>query len=107
MAYTVKFMFADAVTIECEFPLGVQVLEAKAKLLECWPTEKETVASAADMRMIYSGKVLEDSKKFEDYKIPTGQKVVMHLQPKPPQPKVQVVETPQKAADQTRCCTIL
>uniref|UniRef100_A0A6T8NNA2 Ubiquitin-like domain-containing protein n=1 Tax=Hemiselmis andersenii TaxID=464988 RepID=A0A6T8NNA2_HEMAN len=107
MSYQVKFMFADAVTTECEFPAGVGVLEAKGKLLEAWPAEKEPVDGPASMRMIYGGKVLEDSKKFEDYKIPTGQKVIMHLQPKPPQPKVQVVETPQKQVEQTRCCTIL
>mmetsp|Transcript_42334 Transcript_42334/g.103404 ORF Transcript_42334/g.103404 Transcript_42334/m.103404 type:complete len:97 (+) Transcript_42334:254-544(+) len=65
MSYQVKFMFADAVTTECEFPAGVGVLEAKGKLLEAWPAEKEPVDGPASMRMIYGGKVLEDSKKFE------------------------------------------
>uniref|UniRef100_A0A7S0W9U4 Ubiquitin-like domain-containing protein n=1 Tax=Hemiselmis tepida TaxID=464990 RepID=A0A7S0W9U4_9CRYP len=107
MVFQVKFMFADAVTTESEFPEGISVLEAKTTLLQNWPAEKDPVDGPSSLRIIYGGKVLDDAKKFEDYNIPAGQKVIMHLQPKPPQPKVQVVETPQKQVEQTRCCTIL
>lgn len=43
MVYTIKYMFADAVTMELEFEEGLTVLDAKAKLIQAWPSGKRAL----------------------------------------------------------------
>uniref|UniRef100_A0A6T8JAD6 Ubiquitin-like domain-containing protein n=1 Tax=Hemiselmis andersenii TaxID=464988 RepID=A0A6T8JAD6_HEMAN len=108
--YNVKFMFADAVTIELTFPNGVGVRDAKTKVIASWPADKEAITGPDDLKMIHSGKVLDNAKTFEDYKVPKGSQVVMHLQPRPAPPPVEAAGVSRPAKTQgeaTRCCTIL
>mmetsp|Transcript_41367 Transcript_41367/g.80831 ORF Transcript_41367/g.80831 Transcript_41367/m.80831 type:complete len:112 (+) Transcript_41367:39-374(+) len=108
--YTIKFMFADAVTIEMTFPAGIVVRDAKVKIIASWPADKEAVGSPDDLKMIHSGKVLDNTKTFEDYKVPKGSPVVMHLQPRPAAAQVEaaaVSPASKSHPEATRCCTIL
>lgn len=107
--FKIKFMFADAFTIEEEFPPPTTVAEAKTKLISSWPAEKEKekVNSIDELKMIHSGKLLENGKSFAELKIPTTNQVIMHIQPTPAKSAIQVTPPPPKPAEQTRCCTIL
>mmetsp|Transcript_10163 Transcript_10163/g.23196 ORF Transcript_10163/g.23196 Transcript_10163/m.23196 type:complete len:109 (-) Transcript_10163:68-394(-) len=108
MEYQIKFLFADASTMEKTFNSNITVAEAKTQLIEAWPAEKDKISSINELKMIYNGKLLENSKTFEELKVPMNQQVIMHLQPKPPVAKMhQPVVTPTKPTEQTRCCIIL
>eukprot|EP00960_Hanusia_phi_P052872 761709-Hanusia_phi.AAC.1 len=75
MEYQIKFLFADASTMEKTFNSNITVAEAKTQLIEAWPAE---------------------------LKVPMNQQVIMHLQPKPPVAKMhQPVVTPTKPTEQT------
>mmetsp|Transcript_16093 Transcript_16093/g.32218 ORF Transcript_16093/g.32218 Transcript_16093/m.32218 type:complete len:112 (+) Transcript_16093:163-498(+) len=109
-SYNVKFMFADASTIEENFESGVTILDAKQKLIANWPSGKEPVTGPDDLKLIYGGKVLDNLKSFEEIRIPSRNQVIMHCQPRPPQPpsteKLYTLPPP-NPLDQSRCCTIL
>mmetsp|Transcript_42030 Transcript_42030/g.65717 ORF Transcript_42030/g.65717 Transcript_42030/m.65717 type:complete len:110 (-) Transcript_42030:140-469(-) len=106
--YRVKFMFADAVTMEETFTLGTTVAEAKTKLIANWPAGKDEITGPDDLKMIFSGKILENAKTFEECKVPTNNQVIMHLQPRPPAAKQPAAPAPAKQAPPTsRCCVIL
>mmetsp|Transcript_12485 Transcript_12485/g.34324 ORF Transcript_12485/g.34324 Transcript_12485/m.34324 type:complete len:107 (-) Transcript_12485:1060-1380(-) len=83
--YTVKFLFADASTIQENFPLDVSVIGAKRHLAAKWPADKTPAPAAEELKMIFNGKILENTKSFADYKVPAGTLVNMHLQPTPAQ----------------------
>lgn len=104
--YMVKFLFADASFLEESFTADVSVNDAKQKLISIWPAGKDPISSPDDVRMIYAGKVLENTKSFQDYKVPLGSKVNMHLQPRM-FVKTENAPPPDKPMEQTRCCTIL
>ncbi|KAJ1487435.1 hypothetical protein T484DRAFT_1786563 [Baffinella frigidus] len=82
--YTIKFMFADATTVSETFDTGSNIHDAKLKIIAAWPAGKDPVAGPEDLKMIHGGKVLDNLKTFEDYKVPQRQQVIMHLQPTPP-----------------------
>ena len=64
--YRVKLLFADASSLHESFPAGVTVEDAKKKMISVWPAAKQAgVYDPGDLRLIYNGKVLENSKSFE------------------------------------------
>lgn len=105
--FKVKFFFADATTIEETFPPQVTVAEAKSKLIAAWPEGKEKINGVDELKMIFSGKLLDNTKTFAEMKVPAGTQVIMHLQPTPPSAKIQVTPPPPKPAEVSRCCVIL
>mmetsp|Transcript_31864 Transcript_31864/g.75073 ORF Transcript_31864/g.75073 Transcript_31864/m.75073 type:complete len:116 (-) Transcript_31864:170-517(-) len=114
MSYRIKFMFADAVTMEEEFGDGITILACKQALIMKWPAEKDKVGGPEDLKVIYSGKVLDNDKTFEDYKVPRGSQVIMHIQPRPPQAQPEkkaeaappATKPPAAGGSLNRCCTI-
>mmetsp|Transcript_32527 Transcript_32527/g.73116 ORF Transcript_32527/g.73116 Transcript_32527/m.73116 type:complete len:99 (+) Transcript_32527:188-484(+) len=80
--YEIKFMFADAKTIEESFEAGSNIQSAKAKLVSNWPADRDPVSGPDDLKLIYNGKILESNKSFEDYKVPLNNQVIMHIQPR-------------------------
>jgi len=63
--FLIKFLFADASTMEETFGPEATVGEAKMKLISNWPAGKDPVSTPDDLRMIYAGKVLENAKTFQ------------------------------------------
>jgi hypothetical protein len=63
--YMVKFLFADASFIEESFAADITVNDAKQKLISIWPAGKDPITGPDDVRMIYAGKVLENTKSFQ------------------------------------------
>mmetsp|Transcript_6368 Transcript_6368/g.14937 ORF Transcript_6368/g.14937 Transcript_6368/m.14937 type:complete len:116 (-) Transcript_6368:74-421(-) len=112
--FNIKFLFADGTNMEELFDAGTTVADAKMKLISKWPEGQIPVTGPDDLRMIHQGKVLENTNTFEVYRVQLGNQVIMHLQPRPPQPKQE-----EKTASgggggatsggtpQNRCCTIL
>mmetsp|Transcript_43543 Transcript_43543/g.102313 ORF Transcript_43543/g.102313 Transcript_43543/m.102313 type:complete len:113 (-) Transcript_43543:93-431(-) len=109
--YQIKFMFADATTMDESFDAGVTVLDAKQRMIANWPEGKEPVTGPEDLKLIHGGKVLDSEKSFEELKVLKGTQVIMHCQPRPPQQvkeeKVMTLPPPGQLGDQSRCCTIL
>mmetsp|Transcript_21177 Transcript_21177/g.42750 ORF Transcript_21177/g.42750 Transcript_21177/m.42750 type:complete len:113 (+) Transcript_21177:158-496(+) len=109
--YQIKFMFADATTMEETFDSTVTVMDAKQRMISNWPEGKDPVSGAEDLKLIFGGKVLDNEKSFEELKVVKGSQVIMHCQPRPPQQvreeKVLALPPPGQLGDQSRCCTIL
>mmetsp|Transcript_2545 Transcript_2545/g.8365 ORF Transcript_2545/g.8365 Transcript_2545/m.8365 type:complete len:99 (+) Transcript_2545:208-504(+) len=80
--YEIKFMFADAKTMEDSFESGCSIQSAKAKLVSKWPADRDPVSGPDDLKLIYNGKILENNKTFEDYKVPLNNQIIMHIQPR-------------------------
>uniref|UniRef100_A0A7S0MK31 Ubiquitin-like domain-containing protein n=1 Tax=Cryptomonas curvata TaxID=233186 RepID=A0A7S0MK31_9CRYP len=105
--YTVKFLFADATTIEQTFQLDITVLGAKQQLISSWPAAKSPAPTPDELKMIYNGKFLENIKTFQDYKVPDGTLVNMHLQPTPSQKSASANTTAAKPiSEEGRCCIV-
>mmetsp|Transcript_69846 Transcript_69846/g.145644 ORF Transcript_69846/g.145644 Transcript_69846/m.145644 type:complete len:115 (+) Transcript_69846:313-657(+) len=109
--YIIKFLFADGVSMEQEFEGTLTVVDCKKQLIAKWPEGKEPVEGPDDLKMIHAGKVLENEKTFEDYRVTRGSQVIMHLQNRPaqvqPEKKPDASTTSKKApGGSCQCCTV-
>jgi hypothetical protein len=68
---TLRFLFAnfDGINKELTFPYTTRVSEIKERLLANWP-EKVTQTTAAGMRLLTAGRLLEDGKTLAEAKVP-------------------------------------
>jgi hypothetical protein len=68
---TLRFLFAnfDGINKEITFSYGTKISEVKERLLANWP-EKVTQTTAAGMRLLTAGRMLEDGKTLAESKVP-------------------------------------
>mmetsp|Transcript_2544 Transcript_2544/g.8357 ORF Transcript_2544/g.8357 Transcript_2544/m.8357 type:complete len:121 (+) Transcript_2544:412-774(+) len=45
-------------------------------------SDRDPVSGPDDLKLIYNGKILENNKTFEDYKVPLNNQIIMHIQPR-------------------------
>lgn len=109
-----KFRVYDGTDISHRsYASSTTVSTLKERLVAEWPQDKTVIPkSVNDVKLIYAGKVLENSKTLAESRIPFGELpggvITMHVVVQPPLAKKKSDKNPDEKQKQNLCsCTIL
>eukprot|EP00300_Choanocystis_sp_HF-7_P027681 c32874_g1_i1.p1 GENE.c32874_g1_i1~~c32874_g1_i1.p1 ORF type:complete len:125 (-),score=15.46 c32874_g1_i1:80-454(-) len=110
----IRFLMVDNYCIYKALPPSATIEQARIALSETWPGDRGPPPTPDALRIIFSGKVLEDQTSFSEMKFPLGERVTMLLSPrpgvrkeKPQQAKPIPTKTETPPAPSSRCNCVL
>eukprot|EP00033_Pygsuia_biforma_P001082 GCRY01001232.1.p2 GENE.GCRY01001232.1~~GCRY01001232.1.p2 ORF type:complete len:119 (+),score=12.05 GCRY01001232.1:270-626(+) len=114
---TLKFIYHTSETrVDMTMPKNIRVLEVKKRLFENWPEEFDPCHAASSLRLIFQGRIMDDSSFLKDYRLNFDAPNPCHVSINPlaeaksqKQVNAGVTEKPSQEPNQrsSSCCVIL